>query len=118
DRRPNRNFTVIRTITNDINASYNALSIVLRQRMSHGIEVLAHYTWSHTLDYSNNSNAGDRNVQDPHNWRADHGNANWDYRHRFVSTIVYDLPFLKNSRSPWLKYPVAGWQPNAITTIQ
>ena len=117
-RRPNRNFTVIRTIANDINASYNALSIVLRQRMSHGLEVLAHYTWSHTLDYSNNSNAGDRNTQDPYNWRTDHGNADWDYRHRFIVTFVYDLPFFRNAKSPLLKYPIAGWQANAITTIQ
>jgi hypothetical protein len=117
-RRPNRNFTVIRTITNDINASYNALSIVLRQRMSHGLEVLAHYTWAHTLDFSNNSNASDRNTQDPYNWRADHGNANWDYRHRFVATFVYDLPFFGSTKNPLLKYPFGGWQVNGIGTIQ
>ena len=43
-------------ITNDTNASYNALTIALRQRMSSGLELLAHYTWSHTLDISSNSN--------------------------------------------------------------
>jgi hypothetical protein len=57
-------------------------------------------------------------MHNPYHWRADHGNANWDYRHRFVATFVYDVPFFRNARNPFLKYPLAGWQANAITTIQ
>jgi len=117
-RRPNKNFTVIRTITNDTNASYNALSIVLRQRMSRGLELLAHCTWSHTLDYSSNSNAGERNTQDPYNWRADHSNSSWDYPHRFVASYVYDLPFFRTTGNALVKHALAGWQVNGITILQ
>jgi hypothetical protein len=117
-RRPNKNFTVIRTITNDTNASYNALTIGLRQRMSRGLELLAHYTWAHTLDVSSNSNAGERNTQDPYHWWYDHSNSSWDYRHRFVASYVYDLPFFRNTKNAFLKYAIAGWQANGITQIQ
>ena len=39
-RRPNPNFAEIRTIQNDEVANYNGLSIVLRQRLNHGLTML------------------------------------------------------------------------------
>jgi len=50
-------------------------------------------------------------------WR-DYGPANWDIPHRFVANYLYDVPFLKDSSQPILKYVVAGWQISGITTIQ
>jgi len=29
----------------------------------------------------------------PYWWKGDYGNSNWDIRHRFVGTFVYDIPF-------------------------
>src|SRR5215813_7366077 len=57
-RRPNQLFGRIRTIQNDEYANYNGLTATLRQRMSHGIQFLASYTGSHTLDISSDSNDG------------------------------------------------------------
>ena len=50
-------------------------------------------------------------------WR-DYGPANWDIPHRFVASYLYDIPFLKDSSQPILKYVVAGWQVSGVTTIQ
>ena len=33
----------------------------------------------------------------PYIWKADYGNSNWDIRHRFVATFVYDIPFFARS---------------------
>jgi hypothetical protein len=35
-----------------------------------------------------------------------------------VASYIYDVPFLKNSTQPVLKYLVAGWQIGGVTTVQ
>ena len=78
--------------------------------------MLASYTWSHTLDISSDSNDGGYPVN-AYNFRADYGNSNWDIRHRFVASVVYELPKLNDSN--WLLRSVLGnWQVNDITTLQ
>jgi hypothetical protein len=116
-RRPNHRFRVIRTIQNDEIANYAGWNVVLRQRTNHGLPMLLTYTWSHTLDVSNDSNTGGAPM-DPYNWRGDYGNANWDIRHRFVASYIYDLPFFKSSSQPALRWTLANWQINGITIIQ
>ena len=92
-RRPNPLFGVIRTINMDEIANYESMTVIYRQRLSHGLQMLASYTWSHDLDVSTDSNGGGTPLE-PYLWKADYGNSNWDIRHcRFVATFVYDIPF-------------------------
>ena len=115
-RRPNPLFGVIRTINMDEISNYESLTVIFRQRLSHGLTLNAHYTWSHTLDISDNSNGGGTPLQ-PYWWKADYGNANWDIRHRFVASFVYSIPFF-GTANPVLKGAFGGWQTNGIVTIQ
>ena len=57
-RRPNPLFGLIRTINKDEIANYESMSVIFRQRLSHGLHTECHYTWSHTLDVSTDSNGG------------------------------------------------------------
>ena len=82
-RRPNQLFGSIRTIQNDENASYNGLTVVYRQQVSHGFSGQMSYTWSHDLDASTDSNGGGTPMN-PYDWREDYGNSNWDVRQRLV----------------------------------
>lgn len=116
-RRPNQLWGDIRTIQNDETASYNALSVIYRQRLSHGLTALASYTWSHTLDAGTDSNGGGQPM-DPYDWHRDYGNANWDIRHRFVANFNYELPFFKDSSHALLRSVLGGWQANGIVTLQ
>lgn len=116
-RRPNPLFGSIRTIQNDQIASYNGLSLVLRQRFSHGLSMLASYTWSHTLDSSLDSNNGGY-PQNPYNWPADYGNSAWDVRHRFVASFNYSLPFFTAAQNGFVRETLGGWQTNGIVTLQ
>ncbi|HLK70016.1 MAG TPA: carboxypeptidase regulatory-like domain-containing protein [Bryobacteraceae bacterium] len=115
-RRPNPLFGVIRTINTDEIANYESLSLIYRQRLARGLQVLASYTWSHTLDVSTDSNGGGAPM-DPYLWKLDYGNSNWDVRHRFVGTFVYDIPFFAVS-NPVLKGIFTKWQGNGIITLQ
>ena len=97
-------------------ANYESMTLIFRQRFSHGLSVNANYTWSHTLDVSTDSNGGGTPM-DPYWWRADYGNSNWDIRHLFVASFVYDIPFFTVS-NPVLKGVFTHWQSNGIVTLQ
>jgi hypothetical protein len=116
-RRPSQRYRSRRIIANDLEADYDAVSIILRQRMRFGFQGDAHYTWSRTRDMSTHSNGGGATM-DNYDIERDYGPANWDVPHRFVASYLYDVPFLKNSSQPILKYLVAGWQISGVTTVQ
>jgi Carboxypeptidase regulatory-like domain len=116
-RRPNQLFGDIRTIQNDEVATYNGLSVVLRQRLNHGLSMLASYTWSHTLDVTTDSNGGGTPMN-PYNWGADYGNSNWDVTHRFVASFNYELPFFAQAANGFVRQTLGGWQTNGIVTVQ
>ena len=46
----NSNFDSINVTTNDGHSNYNAAQIQYQRRISHGLQVLASYTWAHSLD--------------------------------------------------------------------
>jgi len=116
-RRPSQRFRSRRIIMNDLEADYDAVSVILRKRMSHGLQADVHYTWSKTRDMSTHSNGGGQTM-DNYDVRADYGPAAWDIPHRFVASYIYEVPFFKSSSSPLLRYAVAGWQIGGITTVQ
>ena len=66
---------MIRTINDDEVANYESMSAIFRQRMTHGLQMLASYTWAHTLDVTTDSNGGGTPLI-LYNWRDDYGNSN------------------------------------------
>jgi hypothetical protein len=70
---------------NNANSNYNALQVKAERRMSHGLQFIAHYTWSRALNYDSSYF-----VNDPHiAYGPDFANR----AHVFVLNLVYDLPF-------------------------
>ena len=70
---------------------YDALTVILRQRVFHQVAGQVSYTWSHDLDLSADSNGGGT-LSQQFNPAADYGNANWDIRNRVVGVLTYSLP--------------------------
>ena len=48
--QPTPSFGSVILIGNTASSDYNALQIQFQRRLSHGLQVLASYTWSHSLD--------------------------------------------------------------------
>jgi hypothetical protein len=117
DRRPNPRYGVIRMIQNDTIGKYNGLSAVFRQNGFKGLTIMASYTYAKMLDMATDSNGGS-NVMDPFNTQLDYGQANWDLKHRMVSSFNYEIPFLKSSPNTALRLALGGWQMNGIFTAQ
>ncbi len=115
-RRPNKTFGPIRSIANDLISNYESMSLIYRQRYSHGLQMMASYTWAHSLDVNTDSNGGGTPMN-PYYWKGDYGNSNWDIRHRFLATFNYDIPFFATSNKA-LKMAFTKWQANGIITLQ
>ena len=73
--------TVVEFQTN-LTSSYNAMQLQFQRRVGHGLQALASYTWSHSLDYGSNYQA----------LPLVRGNSDFDVRHSFQSGFAWDLP--------------------------
>ena len=86
-------------ITSDVNngyAYYDALDVNLTHRFSHGLSMLASYTWSHAIDNVDPDIPG-QNPNDPNfTGKIENGNAIFDQRHRLVLSGVWVGPLKIN----------------------
>jgi hypothetical protein len=115
-RRPNPTIGQIRLIHNDGFATYNGLTVILRQRMTHGLSANLSYTWAHALDTSDSSNDGGTAMWQGH-LKLDYGNSLYDIRNRFVGTFTYELPKFEG-QNVFVRQVVGGWQANAIVDLR
>jgi hypothetical protein len=89
---------------------YNALWVALNQRFSRGLQFNASYTLSKSKD-TNSLNSQGVVVQNSNDVGGDYALSDYDARHRFVLSAIYDLPFKGNAI-------VEGWQLSVITQGQ
>jgi len=105
-------------------SNYHSLQARLEKQFSHGLQFQASYTYSHALDNASSAslgsaNQGDFRLQtDP---RLEYGNADFDVRHRFVFSYIYELPFGKDKEfgknaSGAMNQVIGGWQVAGIVT--
>lgn len=92
------------------NSSYNAMWLTATQRLKRNLQFNASYTWSKSLDYNSFSTGGIVG-QNSYDLRGDRGLSDFDVRHRFVISALYDLPFSGNQL-------VEGWQVSLIVQSQ
>src|SRR5208282_1271447 len=77
---------------------YSALQSTLAHRFSHGLYFQGAYTYSKSIDdVSTASVAFVTRVNDQTDPRASRGLSDFDRRHRFVASSVYQLPFFSTS---------------------
>ncbi|MGB7847915.1 MAG: TonB-dependent receptor [Candidatus Acidiferrum sp.] len=93
------------------NSNYNALWVTVNKHLSHGLELVGSYTYSKSLDYNSLSTGETYIIQNSYDPRADYGPSEFDARHRFVLSGIYELPFKRNRL-------VSGWQLGIITQAQ
>jgi len=102
--------------TNAFASNYYGLQVVLIRSYSNGLQFNANYTWSHAIDTLSDAFNGARGQilrpSDNFNISTDKGNADFDIRHRFVTSAHYELPFLKSNRL------LGGWSASGILTLQ
>jgi Carboxypeptidase regulatory-like domain len=110
---------------------YQGLQVRWEKRLSKGLSMLAHYTWSKMLDTVSNgssnldwlSSTSGRNLQSLFNYRLEKSYSSNDVAHRFVATTVYQLPLghdrpFANHLNRALDAVIGGWEAGGFFTLQ
>jgi hypothetical protein len=125
-RRPFPAFGSMSTVASNANSIYHALEVRVEKRFSGGLSFLSSYTYSKAIDDSSaefGNNSDSNFPQDSHNLPGERGLANFDARHRWVLSYIYELP-IGPRRKYWNQATgiggklLEGWQLNGIWQFQ
>jgi hypothetical protein len=94
--------------------NYNALQVKLQQNLQHGLQFIAHYTWSHALNYYHDDGYYAANP------RMEYGPDGNNRGQVFVLNLVYQLPFGKgkmfgSNAGRAENLIIGGWQVTSTT---
>ena len=102
-------------------STYHGLALQVTRRMSHGLQFVGAYTYSHLIDNStadfHTTDLTPRRQQDFENLSADRSNSALDHRHRFTMALVYDEPFFKSGNA-FTRNVFGNWEIAPIYTYQ
>lgn len=106
--------------TEDRRSYYHSMQLTLNRRFSKGFSVLANYTWAKSLDnYPSSSGEGLEVIPFylPNADQMIYGPSNFDRRHRFVVSYVWELPKAAVDNK-LLRGVLHGWQATGIGQYQ
>ena len=109
------NFSGVTYFDNDNESSYHSMQIQFNRRLSRGLQLLANYTWSHSIDNGSNDSAltspGQIFPQSVY-----YGNSDFDVRHNFSSAATYLLPMPKINK--FTNAILRGWSLNGVFSMR
>jgi hypothetical protein len=103
------------SIESDANSNYHGLQVQVNKRFSHGVQFTTAYTWSHAIDEVSDLfdlEGAPALPQDTFNRAGERASANFDVRHRFAYSLIWDLPLWKRNDL------LGGWQVASIGQFQ
>jgi hypothetical protein len=74
------------------NSIYNAFTLTVTKRLSNGLELLSGWTYSHAIDDSTDLSTL-LNPQDNSFPNLERGNSDFDQRHRWITSAVFQSPY-------------------------
>jgi len=91
---PNLNFGQVGLTNNTATSDYHAIQVKFQRRLSAGLQALASYTFSHSIDIaSTDAFANYLNTPGGSAYQnTDRGDSDFDIRHSFTAGVTYDLP--------------------------
>lgn len=102
----NPEFGEIDSFPAGITSNYQALQLKYQRSILPGVQALASYVWSHTLDYGSTDPA----------WALTRGNSNFDVRHNLEAALSWDERELLGG---WFRKSVlGGWGADARVTAR
>jgi len=116
---PNSNFGAFEFLTNAATSDYHALQLQYQRRLTNGLQALASYTWSHSIDtasagtlFGDEANAFIPGTSE----RANRASSDFDIRHALSAAISYDVPELK--ATPAVSWLVGHWAIENILQVR
>jgi Carboxypeptidase regulatory-like domain/TonB dependent receptor len=100
-------------VDNTATSNYNALQVQYQRRLSHGMQMLASYSWSHSIDDGSAGSAGSySNLGVPGNFSANRGPSDFDIRDAFSAGMTYFVPNRK--MSTFAGAALRGWSLESV----
>ncbi|MBI3670511.1 MAG: TonB-dependent receptor [Acidobacteria bacterium] len=99
---------------------YDSLQASLTKRLSRGLQLLASYTYSKSIDDTSGAPTNELAALpgDQQSRAAQRGVSDFDRAQRFVLSGTYDLPKFYGGDSRWVKSLTNDWQLSTILTVQ
>jgi hypothetical protein len=102
------------------NSSYNALQVKLQKSLSYGLNFLASYTWSKSLDIQSEGQSG--SIETIYDYGRDWGPSDFNRAQLFVFSTTYQLPFGKgkqylSSANGITRAVLGNWNIGGIVTL-
>jgi hypothetical protein len=95
--RPFRGYADITRLDSEASSSYNALQAQLRRSVG-SLQLNVSYTFSHSIDDASDGGlGGDGGILNAYSFPSFRAASNFDQRHLFNVSSIYDLPFFKGS---------------------
>jgi len=115
--RPISSLGATSKIFSGITSNYNALAVQLNRRMTQHLQLMASYTWSHSLDFGQNASTfSDTNdLLVPSSIKPEYGNSIFNVPNRFVANAVIESPWKVGGA---LGYLTNDWQLSPIYASQ
>jgi len=122
-RWPFPEFGLIQGVVNMGFSNYHSLAFKVTRRYANGLTILSGYTFSKSIDNGSGVRTLGSDPLFPQNaycLSCERGRSVFDQQHRFVTSVVYALPFGKGR--PYLNRGLAsrvigGWDLNSIFTL-
>jgi hypothetical protein len=110
---PNPNLSGAQLATNAGNSDYNGLQLQFQRRLSRGLQVLACYSWSHSIDTGSAGSIGTgSNALTGLNPSLNKGPSDFDVRNAFSTGLTYEIHAPK--RNPVAAEILEGWSTENI----
>ncbi len=104
--------------TPDVNSNYNGLNLNLVRRFSEGLQLQANYRWSKSIDQLSYEGPGFvTNQTFPQDNRTERGPSDFDVRHYFNLSGLYELPFFRQ-RNDFVGKLLGGFEVTGIVTAR
>ena len=112
-------YATITNMTDGLTTNYNGLRLSAQHRFSHNFTLLSVYTWSHCMQNAetlgNRVSQGSNQYQNPNNRDADIASCDFDLRHNFVTSVVYETPKFANR---FMTEALGHWQIGTLLTYR
>jgi hypothetical protein len=105
-----------RFLDSSYTSAFHSFQVELEKRFSRGLQFSTSYVLGKSLD-SNSSPNGGISLVDPTNIRHNRGRSDWDRRHAFVFSGIWNAP-LFSSQAGVLGRILGGWSIAGVTTLQ
>lgn len=100
----------------DVNSNYNAMIARLQGRFMDQLTFDTNYRWAKSIDTASfESPTALTNQSFPVDQKEEHGPSDFDVRHSWVGSAIWDIPFYRQ-RNDWAGKLLGGWQISTIVT--